>query len=102
MGFFSRKEYSLADTVAFARKVGSTDMTCEVGWPVRITTPGGVRTIAGFSWSQADYDKRILDRLDAFARQSLQQSGRCEVQLDVGNGKVAAEIEPTKARLILA
>jgi len=102
VGFFSKKEWSLTDTVAFARKLGSTDMTCQVGSPVLITTPGGVRTIAGFSWSQADYDQRILARLDVFAREDVRKHGRYDAQFDVGDGNVAAQIEPTKARFILA
>ena len=102
MGWFSlKKEYNLADTVAFARKIRATEMTFEVGWPVRLSTPDGPRTIAGFVWSQADYDQRILGRLDAFAREDVRKNGRCEVQVDIGDGKVRAEVEASKARFIL-
>jgi hypothetical protein len=102
MGFFSRKPWDMAKTVDFARAMKATGITLQVGEPVLIATPGGERRIAGFPWKQADYDERILARLDTFARETVSSTGRCDWAFEKdGVGKVAGEVGSSKTTLKL-
>ena len=77
-------------------------MKLEVGEPILLVTPTGVRTVFGPKMNMADYETWMLGRLNAFQRQELGATGRCEWRFEEkGIGKIEAEIEPNKARLIL-
>jgi hypothetical protein len=85
-----------------ARSIHATEVIFQVGEPVKLSTPMGERTVAGRIWTQALYDERILNRLDAFARESVRTSGRCDWHFENdGIGRVAADVGPTMTRMKL-
>ena len=100
--FAKARRMNLAELLAFAIQAGATELKLEVGEPIRLVTPTGVRTVFGPKMKMADYETLMLGRLDAFRRQELGTTGRCDWSFEEkGIGKIGAEIEPHKARLVL-
>jgi Tfp pilus assembly pilus retraction ATPase PilT len=100
--FSKARRMNLTELLAFAMQMQSTEVKLEVGEPVLLVTPAGVRTVFGPKLKMTDFETWILQRLDEFRRQQLGATGRCEWQFEEnGIGKIGAEIEPNRARLIL-
>jgi Tfp pilus assembly pilus retraction ATPase PilT len=100
--FVKARRMNLAELLAFAIQVKATEVKLEVGKPILLVTPEGIRTVFGPKLKMADYETWMLQRLDAFRRQQLGATGRCEWQFEEeGIGKIGAEIEPSRARLTL-
>ena len=100
--FVKARSMSLAELLAFAIRGGATEVKLEVGEPILLVTPAGTRPVFGPKLKMTDYETLMLQRLDVFRRQELGATRRCEWQFEEkGIGKIAAEIEPNRARLIL-
>ena len=100
--FAKARRMSLAELLAFAIRAKATELKLEVGEPVVLVTPTGVRRLFGLTLKTADYETWILRRLNAFQRQELTAAGRYEWQFEEkGIGKIEVQIEPNKARVIL-
>ena len=85
-----------------AAKVKATEAKVEVGEPTLLIINGQLRTLFGSTVKAGDFEEGIMRRLDAFKREQLRTTGRCEWQFEEkGIGKIQAEIEPTKARFLL-
>ena len=92
----------IAKILAAAAQLKATEMTVEVGEPTLLIVRGEVRTLFASTVKADDFEKSIIQRLDAFKREELRSSGRCQWQFDQqGIGRIQAEVEPTKARLYL-
>ena len=102
VNFAKARRMNLAEMLAFAIQAKATELKLEVGEPIVLVTPTGVRRVFGPTFKMADYETLILGRLDAFRRQELSAGGRCEWQFEEkGIGKIEAQIESNKARLVL-
>lgn len=100
--FAKAHRMNLVEMLAFATQAKATELKLEVGEPIVLVTPTGVRTVFGPTLKMADFETLILGRLSAFQRQDLSAAGRCEWQIEEkGFGKIEAHIEPNKARLVL-
>ena len=100
--FAKARRMNLAELLAFAIRAKATELKLEVGEPVVLVTPTGVRRFFGLTLKTADYETWILRRLNAFQRQELTAAGRYEWQFEEkGIGKIEVQIEPNKARVIL-
>ncbi len=102
VNFAKARHMNLAEMLAFAIQAKATELKLEVGEPIVLVTPTGVRRVFGPTLKMADYETLILGRLDAFRRQELSAGGRCEWQFEEkGIGKIEAQIESNKAHLFL-
>jgi len=69
---------------------------------VEFATPEGVRTLFGSSLKQADFERQVVQRLPAAAREELAARGRCDWRFDEkAVGKIVAEVQATRARLVM-
>ena len=92
----------LSQILDFAVKVKATEVRLQVGERVEFATPEGVRTLFGSSLKQADYERQVVQRLPAAAREELAARGRCDWRFDEkAVGKIVAEVEATRARLVM-
>ena len=100
--FAKARRMNLAEMLVFATQAKATELKPEVGEPIFLVTPTGVRRVFGPAVKMADFETLILGRLGAFQRQDLSAAGRCETQFEEkGFGMIEAHIEPNKARLVL-
>lgn len=92
----------LPQILEFAVKTKASGVTLQVGEPVEFATPAGPRTLFGSRLKPGDYERLVLERLGAAAREELRAKGRCEWRFDEkGVGKIVAQVEPARARLAL-
>ena len=92
----------LPQILGFAAKVKATAVILQVGERVEFATPDGPRTLFGSTLKARDYERLVLERLGAPAREELRVKGRCEWRFDEkGMGRIVADVEPAKARLAL-
>ena len=102
LSFVKARRKSLAELLAFAIQAKATELKLEVGEPIRLVTPTDTRTVFGPILKMADYEALMLGRLNALQRQELRAVGRYQWRFEEkGIGRIEAEIEPDKARLIL-
>jgi hypothetical protein len=92
----------LPQILDFALKTKATEVTLQVGERVEFATPAGPRTLFGSTLKPGDYERLVLVRLGALAREELRVKGRCEWRFDEkGVGRIVADVEPARARLAL-
>lgn len=92
----------LAQILDFAVKTQATEVKLVVGERVEFDTPTGPRTLFGSTLKTADYERIVLSRLTDTARHELASKGRYEWRFDEkGVGRIIANVEPDKARLML-
>ena len=102
LNFAKTRRMDLPKLLAFAIQAKATELKLEVGEPIRLVTPTGPRTVFGPILKMDAYEALMLGRLDALQRQELRAAGRYQLRFEeAGIGRIEAEIEPNKARLIL-
>ena len=92
----------IATVLSSAAKLKATEARIEIGEPSLLIVHGAVRTLFGSTVRAEEFEAGIIQRLDVFAREQLQSTGQYHWQfVEKGIGTIRAEIEPTKARLLL-
>lgn len=92
----------IATVLSSAAKLKATEARVEIGEPCLLLVRGEVRTLFGSTVRAEEFEAGIIQRLDVFAREELRSKGQYQWQfLEKGIGIIHAEIEPTKARLLL-
>ena len=92
----------ISKVLAAAAKVKATEARVEIGEPTLLIVRGETRTLFASTVKADDFENGVIQRLNAFAREQLRATGRCEWQYEEkGVGKIRAEVEPTKARFLL-
>jgi Tfp pilus assembly pilus retraction ATPase PilT len=95
-------QINIPKVLSSAVKVKATEARVEVGAPTQLIISGQLRTLFASTVNARDFEEGIIRRLDAFKREQLRSTGRCEWQFDEsGIGQIQAEIEPTRARFLL-
>jgi len=92
----------LPQILDFAAKVKATEVRLQVGERVEFVTPEGIRTLFGSTLKLPDYERHVLAKLPAAAREEFEAKGRCQWRFDEkGVGRIVAEVEPTRARVVM-
>ena len=92
----------ISKVLAAAAKIKATEARVEIGEPTILIVRGETRTLFASTVKADDFENGVTQRLNAFAREQLRATGRCQWQYEEkGIGKIQAEIEPTKARFLL-
>ena len=93
---------NIPKVLASAAKVKATEVIVEADEPTQLTIRGEIRTLFASTVSAADFDAGVVKRLDAFAREQLRTTGRCQWQFEEkGIGKIQADVEPDRAHFLM-
>jgi hypothetical protein len=92
----------IATILSSAAKLKATEARVEIGEPSVLIVRGEVRTLFASTVKAGDFEVGIIQRLDVFAREQLRSTGKYKWQfMEKGIGTIHAEVEPTRARLLL-
>jgi len=92
----------IATVLSSAAKLKATEARVEIGEPSVLIVRGEVRTLFASTVKADDFEVGIVQRLDVFAREQLRSTGKYQWQfVEKGIGTIHAEVESTKARLLL-
>jgi hypothetical protein len=92
----------IATVLSAAAKLKATEARVEIGEPSLFIVGGVVRTLFGSTVKSEEFEAGIIQRLDVIAREQLRSTGQYRCQfVEKGIGTIDAEIELTKARLLL-
>lgn len=92
----------LSDLLAFAIKNRAAELHLAPNAPVELLVKGKVLGVNLPHLLAEDFEKLVVQKLGAMARESLRTTGRCEASIKVeGLGELQALVEAGKARIVL-
>ncbi len=92
----------LSDLLAFAMKNRAAELHLAANARVELLVAGKVQGLNLMPLLAEDFEKFVVQKLGALARESLRTTGRCEESIKVeGLGEFQVLVEAGKARIVL-